>query len=87
MGTGNSVNGAYPGPVALKATEQRYFERGNRRNPRFRPVPGRLGETRLVAEPPRQVDFLRLLVDVVTAASAGCAAGGLAGARRRAEDR
>ena len=35
----------------------------------------------------RQVDFLRLLVDAVTAASAGCAAGGLAGARRRAEDR
>ncbi len=35
----------------------------------------------------QQVDFLRLLVDVVTAASAGCAAGGLAGARRRAEDR
>ena len=35
----------------------------------------------------QHVDFLRLLGDVVTAASAGCAAGGLAGARRRAENR
>ncbi len=35
----------------------------------------------------QQVDFLRLLGDIVTPASAGCAAGGLAGARRRAEYR
>ena len=35
----------------------------------------------------QHVDFLRLLGDVVTAASAGCAASGLAAARARAEDR